>query len=85
MNAEFTEASADPDFDTDGGSSRGEMRADDGIRTRDPHLGKVMRYQLRYVRLVLVEILDDAEVLVPTGPGPGPVGGRSGPVSAGCS
>ena len=28
------------------------MRADDGIRTRDPHLGKVMRYQLRYVRLI---------------------------------
>ena len=27
------------------------MRADDGIRTRDPHLGKVMRYQLRYVRI----------------------------------
>jgi hypothetical protein len=26
------------------------IRADDGIRTRDPHLGKVMRYQLRYVR-----------------------------------
>ena len=26
------------------------FRADDGIRTRDPHLGKVMRYQLRYVR-----------------------------------
>ena len=26
-------------------------RADDGIRTRDPHLGKVMRYQLRYVRV----------------------------------
>ena len=26
-------------------------RADDGIRTRDPHLGKVMRYQLRYVRM----------------------------------
>ena len=25
-------------------------RADDGTRTRDPHLGKVMRYQLRYVR-----------------------------------
>ncbi len=24
--------------------------ADDGIRTRDPHLGKVMRYQLRYIR-----------------------------------
>src|ERR1700753_442369 len=25
-------------------------RADDGIRTRDPHLGKGMRYQLRYIR-----------------------------------
>ena len=29
---------------------RNPLRADDGIRTRDPHLGKVMRYQLRYVR-----------------------------------
>ena len=29
-------------------------RADDGIRTRDPHLGKVMRYQLRYVRTSLL-------------------------------
>ena len=29
-----------------------QRRADDGIRTRDPHLGKVMRYQLRYVRMV---------------------------------
>jgi hypothetical protein len=27
------------------------MRADDGTRTRDPHLGKVMRYQLRYIRI----------------------------------
>jgi hypothetical protein len=27
-----------------------QLRADDGIRTRDPHLGKVMRYQLRYIR-----------------------------------
>ena len=27
-------------------------RADDEIRTRDPHLGKVMRYQLRYIRIV---------------------------------
>jgi hypothetical protein len=27
------------------------LRADDGTRTRDPHLGKVMRYQLRYVRM----------------------------------
>jgi hypothetical protein len=24
--------------------------ADDGIRTRDPHLGKVMLYQLSHVR-----------------------------------
>jgi hypothetical protein len=31
-----------------------EIRADDGIRTRDPHLGKVMRYQLRYVRVCSV-------------------------------
>lgn len=30
------------------------LRADDGTRTRDPHLGKVMRYQLRYVRLCSV-------------------------------
>jgi hypothetical protein len=26
------------------------IRADDEIRTRDPHLGKVMRYQLRHIR-----------------------------------
>ena len=30
-------------------------RADDGTRTRDPHLGKVMRYQLRYVRTAVAE------------------------------
>ena len=29
----------------------GAVRADDEIRTRDPHLGKVMRYQLRYIRI----------------------------------
>ena len=29
----------------------GEKRADDGIRTRDPNLGKVVRYQLRHVRM----------------------------------
>ena len=28
-------------------------RADDETRTRDPHLGKVMRYQLRYIRVAL--------------------------------
>ena len=27
-----------------------ERGADDETRTRDPHLGKVMRYQLRYIR-----------------------------------
>ena len=27
--------------------------ADDETRTRDPHLGKVMRYQLRYIRIVI--------------------------------
>ena len=26
------------------------LRADDGIRTRDPHLGKVMLYQLSHFR-----------------------------------
>jgi hypothetical protein len=31
--------------------SVGLTRADDEIRTRDPHLGKVMRYQLRYIRI----------------------------------
>ena len=28
------------------------LRADDGTRTRDPHLGKVMLYQLSHVRIV---------------------------------
>ena len=32
-------------------------RADDGIRTRDPHLGKVMRYQLRYIRITFPELM----------------------------
>ena len=27
------------------------VRADDGIRTRDPQLGKLMLYQLSYVRI----------------------------------
>ena len=27
------------------------LGADDETRTRDPHLGKVMRYQLRYIRI----------------------------------
>ena len=27
------------------------LRADDGTRTRDPHLGKVMLYQLSHVRM----------------------------------
>src|SRR3972149_5233234 len=31
--------------------STGRIRADDGIRTRDPHLGKVVLYQLSHVRL----------------------------------
>ena len=29
----------------------GGLGADDETRTRDPHLGKVMRYQLRYIRI----------------------------------
>ena len=31
---------------------RDPLRADDGIRTRDPHLGKVMLYQLSHVRML---------------------------------
>ena len=27
------------------------LRADDGTRTRDPHLGKVMLYQLSHIRV----------------------------------
>ena len=33
-------------------------RADDGIRTRAPHLGKVMRYQLRYIRMPTSDLVD---------------------------
>src|ERR1700760_4387667 len=29
------------------------LRAEDGIRTRDPHLGKVMLYQLSHVRVAV--------------------------------
>ena len=32
------------------------LRADDGIRTRDPHLGKVMLYQLSHVRIAFPEV-----------------------------
>ena len=31
--------------------------ADDETRTRDPHLGKVMRYQLRYIRIASYKLL----------------------------
>jgi hypothetical protein len=31
--------------------TRRNIGADDGIRTRDPHLGKVMLYQLSHVRV----------------------------------
>ncbi|MFM2215583.1 MAG: hypothetical protein RJA88_952, partial [Actinomycetota bacterium] len=33
-------------------SKRRLIRADDGVRTRDLNLGKVPRYQLRYVRIL---------------------------------
>ncbi len=32
------------------------LGADDEIRTRDPHLGKVMLYQLSHIRVVRVAI-----------------------------
>ena len=33
-------------------STKEVLGADDETRTRDPHLGKVMRYQLRYIRIL---------------------------------
>ena len=36
--------------DTTSGPASWTTGADDETRTRDPHLGKVMRYQLRYIR-----------------------------------
>src|ERR1700712_5053527 len=49
-------------------SPRVYYRADDGIRTRDPHLGKVMLYQLSHVRAALAGgariTLADAEAWV---------------------
>lgn len=39
--------------------------ADDGTRTRDPHLGKVMRYQLRYIRVL--PTIDDCWLVRDTG------------------
>ena len=36
---------------------RGLSGADDETRTRDPHLGKVMRYQLRYIRMHILKEL----------------------------
>ena len=41
--------------------------ADDGIRTRDPHLGKVMLYQLSHVRV---------QVIVPSRRAPAHAGAR---------
>ena len=38
------------------------IRADDEIRTRDPHLGKVMRYQLRYIRMPRARAPDRREL-----------------------
>ncbi len=45
----------------------GVHRADDGIRTRDPNLGKVVRYQLRYVRMVLPDVLPRSPAAASTG------------------
>ena len=44
------QAVASPLGHSTAGLMRLHPRADDGIGTRDPHLGKVMRYQLRYIR-----------------------------------
>ncbi len=52
------------------------LGADDGIRTRDPHLGKVMLYQLSHVRLVRAHSSNARNRrpragVRPRGPGPG--------------
>lgn len=44
-------------------------RADDGTRTRDPHLGKVMLYQLSHIRDALVNQATQGSLT-----GSGPVG-----------
>ena len=48
--------------------------ADDGIRTRDPHLGKVMLYQLSHVRLAFPPCTDDdtGRGRMPASPAGGP-------------
>ena len=45
------------------------LRADDGTRTRDPHLGKVMLYQLSHIRDALVNQATQGSLT-----GSGPVG-----------
>ena len=37
-------------------------RADDGTRTRDPHLGKVMLYQLSHIRVSLAYLFEHSRV-----------------------
>jgi hypothetical protein len=41
----------------------GYKRADDEIRTRDIHLGKVVLYQLSYVRIL--QVVPDIPVVLP--------------------
>jgi hypothetical protein len=53
----------------------GLLRADDGVRTRDPQLGKLMLYQLSYVR-VRVILAGDAR---PLGPAHNAANTASGP------
>ena len=50
-------------------SDQGFHRADDEIRTRDPHLGKVMLYQLSHVRVVRGAIYPPASGLTTPFPG----------------
>ncbi len=54
---EHSEGSESPD------RHEADLGADDGIRTRDPHLGKVMRYQLRYIRMLFHSSLSAAYCL----------------------
>ena len=50
VRASVAEGRTTPTTDEAPGFPGGFSGADDEIRTRDPHLGKVMLYQLSYVR-----------------------------------
>jgi hypothetical protein len=62
--------------------SRGIYGADDGIRTRDPNLGKVVLYQLSHVRMRKAQAVGYQRGTGRATAGSGERGGRTGPVDA---